>query len=45
MTFKLIKNTSSHNKRDDIDNDLKNVPCQKRKHLCNDPNNNLIVMT
>jgi len=45
MTFKLIKNTSSHNKRDGIDNDFKNVPCQKRKHLCNDPNNNLIVMT
>jgi hypothetical protein len=41
MTFGLIENTNKHNCGEAIDNDLKNVSCQRRRHLCSHPNNNL----
>jgi hypothetical protein len=30
MTFKLIKNTKKHNKGKDINNDLKDLSCQRK---------------
>jgi hypothetical protein len=30
MNFGLIKNINRHNKRHDINNDLRDVPCQKK---------------
>jgi len=45
MTFGSIKNTNKHNRGEDINNDLKDVSCQKRKHLCNDLNSSLPTIT
>jgi hypothetical protein len=44
MTFGLIKNTSRHNKGKDIKNDLKNVPCQRKRHSWSHSNNSLPIM-
>jgi hypothetical protein len=44
MTFGLIKNISRHNKGEDINNDLRYVPCQRRKHSFNHFNNNLLII-
>jgi len=44
MTFGLIKNTSIHNKGEDINNDLKNVPNQRKKHSWSHLNNSLPIM-
>jgi hypothetical protein len=38
-------NTSKHNKGMDINNNLKNVSCQRKRHSCNHPNKNLFVTT
>ncbi len=32
MTFGLIKNRNKRDKGNDINNDLQDVPCQRRKH-------------
>lgn len=40
MTCGLIENTNKHNRGEAINNDLRNVSCQRRRHLCNHPNNN-----
>ncbi len=45
MTFKLIKNTSKHNKGEDINNDLGDTPSQKKRHSCNDLNSNMPTIT
>jgi len=45
MTFGLIKNTSIHNMGKDINNDLRDVPCQRRRHSCSHPNNYLLTIT
>jgi hypothetical protein len=45
MTFGLIKNTSECNKGEDINNDLRDVSCHRRRHLWIHPNNNLFVIT
>ncbi len=45
MTFELIKNTSKHNRGMDINNNLINVPCQRKSHSCNDLNKNMFVIT
>jgi len=45
MTFGLIKNTSEHNRGEDINNDLRDVSCHMRRHLCIHLNNNLFVTT
>ncbi len=44
MTFGLIKKKSRHNKGMDINNNLRNVPCQMKRHSCNHPNKNLLVI-
>ncbi len=44
MTFGLIKNTSIHNKGKYLKNDLRYVPCQRRKHSCSHFNNNLLII-
>jgi hypothetical protein len=44
MTFGLIKNTNRHNKGEDINNDLKNVPCQRMRHSSSHPNNSLPII-
>jgi len=45
MTFGSIKSTNKHNRGKDINNDLKDVSCQRRKHSCNRPNNSLPTIT
>jgi hypothetical protein len=44
MTFGLIKNVSRHNKGEDINSDLRYVPCQRKKHSCSHFNNNLFII-
>jgi hypothetical protein len=44
MTFGLIKNTNRLNKGEDINNDLKNVPCQRKRHSWSHPNNSLPII-
>ncbi len=45
MTFGLIKNTSEHNRREDINNDLRDVSCHRRRHSCIHLSNSLFVIT
>jgi hypothetical protein len=44
MTFRSIKNTNKHNTGEDINNDLKDVSCQRRKHLGDRPNSSLPII-
>jgi hypothetical protein len=43
MNSRLIKNTKGHNKGKDINNDLRDVPCQRKRHLCNHRNSNMFI--
>jgi hypothetical protein len=45
MTFGSIKNTNKHNRGEDINNDLRDVSCQRRKYSCNRPNSSLPTIT
>ncbi len=45
MTSRLTKNTNKHNNVEDINNDLEDMPSQKKKHSCNDLNSNMPTIT